>query len=190
MFSYMPLIPHLCALMSNHTYATHLQYRADEHAKNHRPGMITDIFDGHHYHSLLGERVVVGDQTYPHNYFLDHRDITLGFATDGFTPFKKWKHTVWILLIFNYNLPPEECFRKDNIFCVGIIPGPKKPWDADSFIYLLVHELLELKISVSAYDALSRSLFALHAYIITGFGNIPAVSMLMHIKGHNGLCSC
>src|SRR5258708_21526032 len=34
MFSYMPLIPRLCALMSNHTYATHLQYRADEHAKN------------------------------------------------------------------------------------------------------------------------------------------------------------
>src|SRR5258707_13798993 len=30
MFSYMPLIPRLCALMSNHTYATHLQYRANE----------------------------------------------------------------------------------------------------------------------------------------------------------------
>ncbi len=190
MFSYMPLIPCLCALMSNHTYATHLQYCADEHTKNHRPGTITDIFDGCHYRSLLGERVVVGDWTYPCNYFSDHHDIALGFATNGFAPFKKWKHTAWILLIFNYNLPPEECFRKDNIFCVGIIPGPKKPWDADSFIYPLVHELLELKIGMSAYDALSRSLFALHAYIITGFGDIPTVSMLMHMKGHNGLCPC
>src|SRR5258708_688763 len=190
MFSYMPLIPRLCALMSNHTHTTHLQYRADEHAKNHRPGTITDIFDGHHYCSLLGERVVVGDRTYPHNYFSDHHNITLSFTTDGFAPFKKQKHTTWILLIFNYNLPPEEHFQKDNIFCVRIIPGPKKPWDADSFIYLLVCELLELKISVSAYDALSRSLFALHAYIITGFGDIPAVSMLMHMKGHNGLCPC
>jgi len=53
-----------------------------------------------------------------------------------------------------------------------------------------VHELLKLKIGMSAYDALSRSLFTLHAYIITGFGNIPAVSMLMHMKGHNGLCPC
>jgi hypothetical protein len=43
---------------------------------------------------------------------------------------------------------------------------------------------------VSAYDALSRSLFALHAYVITGFGDIPAVSMLMHMKGHNGLYPC
>jgi hypothetical protein len=53
-----------------------------------------------------------------------------------------------------------------------------------------VYELLKPAIGVSAYDALSRSLFALHAYVITGFGDIPTVSMLMHMKGHNGLCLC
>ena len=189
-FTYIPLIPRLRALMSNCTYTTHLQYRANEHPKTCRPGMTMDIFDGLHYRSLLEERVVVEDQTYPHNYFSDHRDITLSFATDGFAPFKKWKHTAWILLIFNYNLPPDEHFRKDNILCVGIIPSPKKPWNADSFIYPLVHKLLKLVVSVSAYDALLRSLFALHTYVITSFGDIPAVSMLMHMKGHNGLCSC
>ena len=49
--------------MSNHTYATHLQYRANEHAKTstRMPGMTTDIFDGLHYRSLLREHVVVGD---------------------------------------------------------------------------------------------------------------------------------
>ena len=178
--------------MSNHTYATCLQYCANEHAKTstHMPGTTTDIFDGLHYHSLLGECVVVGDQTLPYNYFLDHRDITLGFATDSFTPFKKWKHTAWILLIFNYNLPPDQCFQKDNILCAGIIPSPKKPWDTDSFIYPLIQELLELVDSVSAYDALLSSLFALHAYVIAGFGDIPTVSMLMHMKGHNSLFPC
>ena len=53
-----------------------------------------------------------------------------------------------------------------------------------------MRELLKLAISVSAYDALLRSLFALHTYVITGFGDIPVVSMLMHMKGHNGLCPC
>jgi hypothetical protein len=43
---------------------------------------------------------------------------------------------------------------------------------------------------MSAYDALSKSPFSLHAYVITGFGNIPAISMLMHIKGHNVVCPC
>ena len=189
-FSYMPLIPHLRALVSNCTFAPRLQYRADEHANAHKPGTTTDIFDGRHYQSLLGERVVVGDRTLPHNYFSDRRDIALGFATDGFAPFKKRKHTAWILLIFNYNLPPDQRFQKDNILCAGIIPGPKKPWDADSFIYPLVRELLELANGVSAYDTLSNSLFALHAYVIASFGDIPAVSMLMHMKGHNSLCPC
>jgi len=111
----MPLIPRLHALMSNCTYATCLQYHADKHTKTCVPGMTTDIFDGLYYHSLLGERVVVRDQMLPHNYFLDRCDIALGFATDGFAPFKKQKHTAGILLIFNYNLPPDQHFQKDNI---------------------------------------------------------------------------
>jgi len=139
-FSYMSLIPRLHTLVSNCTYATRLQYHADEHAKTRMctPRTTMDIFDGLHYHSLLGERVVVRDQTLTHHYFSDHHNIALGFATDGFAPFKKRKHTAWILLIFNYNLPPDEHFQRDNILCVGIIPGPKKPWNADLFIHPLM----------------------------------------------------
>jgi len=139
---------------------------------------------------LLGKHVVVGNQHLAHHYFSDHCDIALGFTTNGFAPFKKRKQTVWIQIVFNYNLPPDECFQKDNILCVGIIPGPKKPQDTDSFIYPLMQELLELATGVSAYDTLSCSVFALHAYLITAFGDIPAVSMLMHMKGHNALCPC
>lgn len=191
-FSYMLLIPHLRMLVSNRTYTTHLQYCADEYAKTHMctPRTTTDIFDGPHYHSLLGERIVVRDQTLTHYYFSDYCDIALGFTTDGFTPFKKWKHTTWILLIFNYNLPPDKCFQRDNILCVGIIPGPKKPWNADSFIYLLMQELLKLAIGMPTYDALLSCRFTLHAYLITAFGDIPAVSMIMCMKGHNSLCPC
>ena len=61
LFSYIPLIPCLCALMSNRTYATQLQYCADEHAKTRKPRMTTDIFDGLHYRSLLKEHVVAGN---------------------------------------------------------------------------------------------------------------------------------
>ena len=62
-FSYMPLIPHLHALMSNRTYTTCLQYCANEHAKTLTcmPRMTTDIFDGLHYCLLLSEHVVVRD---------------------------------------------------------------------------------------------------------------------------------
>jgi len=65
----------------------------------------------------------------PHDHSSDYHDIVLGFATNSSAPFKKQKHTI---LIFNYNLPPDQRFQKDNILCAGIIPGPKKPWDETS----------------------------------------------------------
>jgi hypothetical protein len=87
---------------------------------------MTDIFDGLYYHSLLGQCVVAGDQKLTHNYFSDDYNIALGFAMDSFAPFKRQNHTIWILLIFNYNLPPDQHFQKDNILCAGIIPSLNK----------------------------------------------------------------
>jgi hypothetical protein len=176
--------------MSNAEYANRLRYRAHSHANTRQPGKTTDIFDGLHYRSLLGRRVVIEEEEHAHTFFSDTRDIALGFATDGFAPFKKRKYTSWILLVFNYNLPPEERFNKDNIFCLGIIPGPKKPVDMDSFLFPVVEELLQLEKGVTAYDSLTKALFVLRAYLIVVFGDIPAVSLVMRMKGHNGLCPC
>ena len=123
--------------------------------------------------------VVVGDKKLPFWFFSDPRDIALGLSMDGFVPFKHRTKTAWLIILFNYNLPPEERFRKDNIISVGIIPGPKKPCDFDSFLWPLVQELLQLAISVQAFNSLSKSLFLLHAYVILVFGDISAVSMIM-----------
>jgi hypothetical protein len=76
-----------------------------------RPSMI-------HHRSLLRERAV-GDRTY----FSDHRDIALGFAADGFAPFKMRKHTAWIL-IFSYNISSEHRSREDNILWSKKAMGP------------------------------------------------------------------
>lgn len=92
MFSYMPLIPRLRAVMSNRTYTTQLQYLSDEHAETLRPGTIMNIFDELHYRSLFGDRVVVEDRTYSHNYFPDPHDIAVCFTTDSFASQKR-KHT-------------------------------------------------------------------------------------------------
>jgi hypothetical protein len=87
----MPLIPWLHAFISNHLYTTHLQYHAKEHPRTCIPGKTTDIFDELHYLELLREHVIVQDQRLPYTYFSDCHDIALGFATDGFAPFKNQK---------------------------------------------------------------------------------------------------
>ena len=82
--------------------------------------------------------------------------------------------------------PSQRVNSEENIIPVGVIPGPKKPGDFDSFLWPLVQELLQLELGVSAFDAITTTVFLLHAYLIVVFGDIPAISMIMCMKGHNG----
>ena len=175
-FQCIPLIPRLRAMVANRSLALAMRYRAFDHQFN--PPTITDVFDGSHYHTLLNTFVTVADQQLPFLFFNDPRDVALGLSTDGFGPFKHRQQTAWPLLIFNYNLPPEVRFNKKHVISLGVIPGPKKPGDIDSFLWPLVQELLQLMLGVQAYDALSRSVYLLRAYLILVFGDIPAVPVL------------
>jgi hypothetical protein len=60
----------------------------------------------------------------------------------------------------------------------------------DSFLYPAVQELLKLSVGVRAYDVIEKEIFILRAYLLTIFGDIPAVSMLLQMKGHNTHSPC
>lgn len=185
---YIPVIPRLIGMCSNASKMKDMRYRAEAHT--HTPGRTTDVFDGDHYRSLLGKRVVIDGHETSHTYFSDPRDIALGLATDGFGPFKHRKSTAWPLILFNYNLGPEVRIHHESNIPVGVVPGPKKPVDIDSFLWPLVCELNQLQLGVRAYDGLEKQLFLLRAFLIIGAGDIPAITMLMNMKGHNGFCPC
>lgn len=186
-FMYIPLIPRLEAYFSNPSVIAELRYRAEF---AHDPSIIKDVFDCDLYRNLLLRNVKLDNKTYARRYFEDERDFALGLSTDGFAPFKRRKSTCWPLIIFNYNYPPDVRFHLDKILCVGVVPGPRKPKDFDSFLWPLVEELLTLSLGVTAYDYSKRESFKLCAYLFLCFGDIPAMSMLMHMKGHNGFCPC
>jgi hypothetical protein len=119
------------------------------------------------------------------------RDIALSLSTDGFAVFKKCKHSAWPLILVNYNILPDQRVHLSNIICVGVIPGPRAVKDLDSFLHLLVEELLILaNHSVKAVDSLARERFRLRVHLIKAFGDMPAVAKLMWMKGHNGLHPC
>ena len=93
-------------------------------------------------------------------------------------------------MIYNYNLSLEIHFWICHILCVGIVPGPHKPKDFNSFIWPLVQELLKLTAGIKAFDLCSDEIFTLCAFLILVFGDIPTVSIVMQMKGHNGLVPC
>jgi len=186
-FTYSPIIPCLKAYFKNHEMIKHMKYRGDFISE---PDIIKDILDSENYMRLKKEYVMIGGIKQAHKFFSDDSEIALGLSLDGFCPFKRHNQTCWPLIIFNYNLPPEIWFLLCYILCIGVIPGPQKPKDADSFAYPLILELLELLHGIAAFDANQNELFALHAYLVTVFGDILAISMIMCMKGHNTIFPC
>ena len=188
-FLYIPLIPRLLAFLESIHMAKLMQYRSTH---IHTPGVFTDIFDGEHYQQLHSTPITVHDKPVhpPANYFEDNRDIALGLSTDGYGIFTRGQATAWPLIIFIYNLPPELRVHVEHILALGIIPGPNKPANVDSFLIPLHEELFRLAEGISAYDAQSKSLFLLQAFLLLIFGDFPAISMLMKMKGVNGISPC
>jgi hypothetical protein len=150
-----------------------------------------DVFDGALYRELCEQEVTANGKTFPHQYFSDHRDIALGLSLDRFAPFKRRSNSVWPVILFNYNLPPDLCTHLNHILCYRIIPGPKSVKDVDSFLIPLYDELAQPSEGVDgALDLTAREFFVLHAYLILLFGDIPAISKLLMMKGHNGYSPC
>ena len=126
----------------------------------------------------------------------DPRSLAFYFSTDGVCLFRKGRqHTVHPLILINYNLHPELRFRTENIICLGIIPGPKKPKDLHSFLRPIVDEFKLLAAGVPAIDASIpvdnrlRS-FVLHAYICVVGADMPARDGLMGLAGYNARHYC
>ncbi|KAF7328599.1 hypothetical protein MSAN_02480800 [Mycena sanguinolenta] len=142
--------------------ASHMAEKQQYRAEHvHEPDKTKDVFDGQHYRSLRTKFVKINGERLAHKYFEDPRDVAL-----------------------------ELRFLLAYILVLGVIPGPNKPKDSDSFLWPTVQELLQLAAGVRAFDALSNSMFVLRAYLILVFGDIPAVSMFMKMKGHNGISPC
>lgn len=188
-FFYIPLIPRLIAYLKSPPVASAMQYRSQH---QHVPGSFRDIFDGTNYQALQSAPITIHGEPIdpPTTYFQDPRDIALGLSTDGYGILTHGQATAWPLILFNYNLSPEMRFHSDNLLALGVIPGPNKPGDIDSFLVPLAEVFFLLAAGVGTYDVLSESQFILRAFLLIVFGDFPAVSMLMKMKGVNGISPC
>ena len=89
----------------------------------------------------------------------DARNVRLGFATDGFTPYKlnAASYSCWPVFWVPYNLPPGVCMKPEYIFLAMVIPGPEHPRKNLSILLQpLIDELIELWDRVWTWDALVK----------------------------------
>lgn len=71
----------------------------------------------------------------------DPFNVGLMISVDGVSPFKFSQYTMWPVTVMLMNLPHHLRVKQENLLIPAIIPGPKQPWDLDSFMQPLVDEL-------------------------------------------------
>jgi hypothetical protein len=108
-------------MWANGAVADDMRHRVDRKAD---PSMLQDIFDGHHYQTLLTKDVSWKGRTLdpPRKYFSEDTDVALGFGTDGIAPLSRGVDDFWPLLLTVYNLPPELRAQREYQICCGIGP--------------------------------------------------------------------
>lgn len=193
-FHYLPLIPQTKALYAGASSAAAMKYRSEHENDNidDLGGTISDIYDSELYRWLRTQDVVVNGRTHPYKYFSDPHDVLLIALTDGFQLFKRGKHTAWPLLFINGNLDPAGGrYSVDSVICVGLIPGPKKPKNFDSFMHVVVEELNVAAAGVPAYDADADIEFDLRIFGPLGCGDLPAMAVAFTgAKSHGSVHAC
>ena len=92
--------------------------------------------------------------TFDPEFAADPRNVRIGLATDGFTPFGQMasSYSCWPVFAVPYNLPPALCMKYEFIFLCLIIPGPDHPGTKiDVMMRPLIEELKILWEGVEAY---------------------------------------
>lgn len=70
----------------------------------------------------------------------DKRNVRLGLATDGISPFgtMRSKYSMWPVILMNYNIPPWLAIKKGHIFLSLLIPGNIIHSLAFRYLYLII----------------------------------------------------
>jgi hypothetical protein len=122
----------------------------------------------------------------------DARNVRLGLATDGFSPFNMTasSYSCWPVFAIPYNLPPHLCMKYDYMFLCLVIPGPEHPGTRlHVMMQPLIDDLDKLWQGVEAYDCYKKQRFTLRAAFLWSIHDFPAYGIFAGWSCH-GLLTC
>jgi hypothetical protein len=117
--------------------------------------------------------------------FKDERDTALAISSDGAQLTMKKQSNMWLLIMVLLNLPPEMCYKANNVIIPLAIPGPSAPGNVESFIYPLFEELAMASVGMWTWDAVDSSYFVLRAYLCGVKGDMLGSAKLSGMAGHS-----
>ena len=139
-----------------------------------------DIFSGEYILATIEHGDIVSNET--------HNDTLLGLSIDGAQLYQSKKSDcwIWIWVIFDYALD-----MKIHILICGIILGPNKPNNADSYLYISICHLVAIKKNgLKVWNGLTNKLVILHPYLVFAMADGPGITYLNGLNGHQGYYGC
>lgn len=186
-FEYIPLIHRLRLQYANPYRAKVLVEYVQSLGTLGENGYRRDIWNGSHMTELRRYKGLFNSPT----------DLAFGFSCDGANLFKmRGNFSVWPLLLINFNLPPEDRVKQENVLLLGVIPGPsQEKININSFLRPMIDEFKILEAGVpnvfnAASNLVNQDKFTLKAHLITISGDTPARDKLCAVTGSNSYHYC
>jgi len=110
---YLPIIPHLQRMYASIESTSQMSWY---HENIRPPNVLRHPSDGKAWKHF--------DTVYP-DFARDPRNVRLGLCSDGFTPYiqaSSAPYSCWPIIVTPYNLPPEMCMTKPNLFLTCFVP--------------------------------------------------------------------
>ncbi|XP_057723958.1 uncharacterized protein LOC130939908 [Arachis stenosperma] len=167
---YFSLIPRLKRLFMCPNTAEALRWHDKQRLKD---GCIRHLADGQAWKNL--------DTRYL-NFSKELHNLSLGFASDGFNPFRTMNvsYSTWPVVLMVYNFPSWMSMKSEYCMLSLLIPGPCSLGNnTDIFLQPLMEELKELWVSgIDTYDSFKGETFQMHDALLWTINDFPAYAML------------
>jgi len=118
-------------------------------------------------------------------------DTVLMLSIDGAQLLRNKKSDCWIYIWIILDLAPDERYKIRNILPGGVIPGPGKPKDLDSFLFPgLAHVSALQKTGLPVWDGYSSAAALSFLFLLLILADAVAMAELSGSVGHHGKRGC
>ena len=185
-FTTLPAGPQLQACWKHPQTAEDMSYRwrkteelRRERTETGEPGLYDDILCGEAYQDLVNDGVV------------GEYDTVLMLSIDGAQLYDNKQSDCWIYIWIVVDIAPDKRYKIRNILPGGVIPGPEKPGDIDSFLFPgLAHLVALQREGLPIWDAYRRRRAISFLFLLLVLADSVAMARLSGSVGHHGRKGC
>nr|VWP00054.1 Zn(2)-C6 fungal-type domain-containing protein [Ganoderma boninense] len=189
-----PLGPQLQAMWANPESARAMRHRLTETDRIIR--LLRDSNDGGIDQSIS---LPVFDDIYFGKDYLDafqsgrigRDDMVVMFSIDGAQLYASKQSDCWFYIWVLLDLSPTLRYKKRYVLPGGVIGGPNKPRNLDSFLFPGLYHLAGLQTEgLQIWDSVDRRTFQSKVFLPLATADSPAMAYLNGLVGHNGALGC